>query len=371
MNYFIYYTYFAFFALGAANSASGITLVWFDEFFPAWSKETILSVRFAGAFIGGLFLIAKMRISQFSYIILGTAHLVLLIPINSTGIVAFLLVGVGGISATIFHNTQIGIVMEDLEKRKKVMNLAQLMFGLGAAFFPFAMFIFSRAGVELSTIMTAGMICLAGTFFILIFLFKDSHANQVTAKINHPKNQVNLTFLGIYLVAFFLYAGVENGLTGYLHSWVLEYFTFGAEYETYLLYSLYWLSLTGGRLWGYFLSFRMSSFQIVMLNSFGMIASAGLIISGQITIGVILLALNVGPMFANLYLLIYHTCGTTEQISSATMTASVLGSMLIGAQLNRVLNFFFQVIILLVVIMATLVAVVDQKNQKQQKLKPI
>ncbi len=125
MNRLIYYTYFAFFALGAGVAEAGITLVWFDEFFPLWSKETILFTRFAGSLIGGAFLIAKFNLSRFCYVTLGLAHLLLLVPSDETGIFAFFIRGVVGIILVIFHNTQIGILIENLERRQKVMNLAQ------------------------------------------------------------------------------------------------------------------------------------------------------------------------------------------------------------------------------------------------------
>ena len=341
----------SFFALGLVTAAIGPAL-------PELAANTVSSLATLGGLFTALFLGALLsqaiagplndRVGQRPVLLGGLA----LLALGTLGVVTShtlplllacaVIAGLG--HGAIDVSTTVLIAEVFASRSAAALNLLNVFFGAGAVAGP------AIAGLALRTWGTAlptlwlgtGLLLLQAPLVPLLAVAPRVPHEQRRAARSVPLYRSPLLWaLGLLLL---LYVGTENGVGGWLPTYLLRTTTLAAA-SAALATSAFWLALTGGRVVGALLGTRLAPHALLFISLAGSLAG-GLILalsagSAPLTIaGVLVLGLCFGPIFPTTLAIttgtFRHSAGTA---ASVVVALGSVGGMLLpwlqGVLLDR------------------------------------
>jgi len=182
------------------------------------------------------------------------------------------------------------------------------------------------------------------------------------AAVNHEMSPLANTRLA-FLIAFFLflYVGAEVGFAGWIFTYATELKLSAASTAAYLT-SLFWGSLTLGRVVTIPIAVRFSPRSILMVSLGGCLLSLGLILVSPesfaaVLIGTICLGLSMASIFPTMLSLASRRVKMTGQLTGWFIVASSAGAMLIPLVIGQAFALIGPRVVIIVNMITLLAAV--------------
>lgn len=372
----------SFFALGIITAAIGPSL-------PDFSSHTRATLSQVGIFYTGLFLGALAsqavtgllldRIGARWMLTVGTFMLGsgILAASQATSMPLF-------IAFSIFAGLGHGVVDVCLnvavadafpQKRASAVNLVNVFYGIGAVVGP------TVAGLSLKLWDTALPALWLGSALQIILVALFYFFLPSATRHEQPSHRDKLSNLFASPVIWFMaaiiliYVGVENGFGGWVSTYMQQTASFNAT-NAALTASLFWLSITIGRMLGSYLGTRIADTRLLKISvSTAILGSLVLALgSGHAALslaGTLLLGLGFGPIFPTTLAIateIFHTSSGTA--GSFLVAFGSLGGMLLPWLQGVILEKFGPISAILMtgagslMMMAALALLLEQRRKK-------
>jgi FHS family Na+ dependent glucose MFS transporter 1 len=201
----------------------------------------------------------------------GMMALAPLIPMPSALAAVFLILGLAEGALDVGGNAL--LVWVHREKVAPFMNGLHFFFGLGAFLSPLIIAqMMLRGGDIVRAYWTLALLLLPGAFWLLRLPSPAAPAVSNAASAG----QVNGRLIALLVVFFFLYAGAEVALGGWIYSYAAA-LHLGSEAVAAYLTSAFWGSLTVGRLLAIAVATRYPPQSILLADFIGCLASLGIL----------------------------------------------------------------------------------------------
>lgn len=336
---------FVFFLLGASLSCIGVLIYDYRSLLgPSELSAQILQSRFFGALVGSLSAgyIDSRWSSRWNLVSMMVMAGGAMICLSLTGdqpaafLVMHFCLGLSTAAVLLILSSQ-AIQNEKRGARGLLVLEQQTAFGVGAAMAPVVFFLgFSSHGSDraLTLLATLGV----GLFLTTLLQWRIPHIAIEQAKGNGRQQRSSLLNYWPLYAAVFLYAGMENGLSNWLYTWLKQGST---SADSLLVISVFWIMVTVGRVTVLLLSKRPGFNK----RAVGIIAAGGIAtIAGALTVNLnqywLLAAIGIliGPIYPAV-LSLFSTTGKFHSFAlSLASLASASGSIVLAANLGRLIE---------------------------------
>ena len=319
--------YFAFFVNGAMVLLVGAIL-------PYLIEEAGINYSVAGGFlsafaIGNLLAsfvnpVLVSRIGRKATIVLMTAMIpvsfMLITMVSSIPVicVAFLLIGIGRGSVSIFNNA---IVNDNTNGKPAALNLLHMTFAVGAFLAPFVTSLYIGAGFNWRAIVYTIVAFSAAETIIYAFMELDYNWPKKSEKTGKADNSffksIDFYVVGVLL---FLYLGLENCVNG----WFVTYFkSMGIMSDAFAtnLVSITWIMVMLGRLATAQLSSKIGRTKLILINCIATAIFFALLISTKNLVIITIAIVGLGFFLAGVYPTCISSVGSI--IKGSTMGMSM------------------------------------------------
>lgn len=331
----------SFFALGIITAAIGPSL-------PDFSNHTRASLSQVGIFFTGLFLGALtsqaasgLLLDRFGArwmltvgtLMLGTGVLAASLAASLPVFIAFsLFAGLGQGVVVVCLNVAVADAYP--QKRAAAVNLVNVFFGIGAVVGP------TVASLSLKLWQTAlpavwlgaGMQIILVAFFY--FFLPAAAPRGQAVQPGKPASLFASPIIWFMAAITLIYVGLETGFGGWVSTYMQQSVHFNAT-RAALSASLFWLSITIGRMLGSYLGTRLPALRLLQISM--LTAALGSLVllmgSGRATLslaGTLLLGVGFGPIFPTTLAIateIYHTA--SGRVGSILAALGSLGGTLL------------------------------------------
>ncbi len=232
-------------------------------------------------------------------------------------------------------STNVLIARTYSDRSVSALNLLNLFFGIGAFAGPaLSGLFFGWLGSGLPVLWLVALLLLGQTVFVMrargqeVVTQPSSAAARVRPRLYHS------TALWLFAAMLLLYVGAENGISGWITTYMQK--TTAMAYETAtLIASTFWIALTGGRLVGALVGMRWSaqrvlSFTLAGALVGGVVLAAGTGVNFVTIVGVVITGFCFGSVFPTV---ISMTTGTFsdnpgEAVGVVTAAGSIGGMVI-------------------------------------------
>lgn len=340
--------YAAFIALGLAVSALGPTL-------PGLAEQTSVSLKAISilftargfGFLVGALLAGRLydrvtghRLMALALVMMGLMMAsVPFIPVLWLLVAIMFLLGLFEPGVDVGGNTL--IVWLHQHKVAPFMNGLHFFFGIGAFVSPIIVAWAIRVSGEVQWAFWAlGFLI----FLPALFIIRQPSPTAPVVEATDPREQTNWLLVSLIAIFFFLYAGSEVAYGG----WIFTYTTalgLSSEASAAILTSVFWGSLTAGRLLSIPLATRFRNRTIIFADLIGCLASVGLILvwresATAVWLGTIGLGLSMASVFPTTLSLAERHLHVSGKTTSYFFVGASLGGMsipwFIGQQFEAV-----------------------------------
>jgi FHS family Na+ dependent glucose MFS transporter 1 len=329
--------YAAFIALGLAVSALGPTLPGLaDQTGVQISAISILFTARSFGFLVGALLAGRLYDRLPGHRLMALALLMMALTMAATPFVPvlwlltfiMLLMGLFEPGVDVGGNTLIVWLHKD--KVAPYMNGLHFFFGIGAFVSPVivAWAISASDGIAWAYWALGALICLPALYIVW-----QPSPTQPSVMESDPRGQTSWLLVGLIALFFFLYAGAEVSYGG----WIFSYATarqLSSEEAAAILTSVFWGSLTAGRLLSIPLATRYRNRSIIFADLVGCLASVGLILLWPesltaVWLGTIGLGLSMASVFPTTLSLAERHLHVSGKTTSYFFVGASLGGMTI------------------------------------------
>ncbi|MGG1552302.1 MFS transporter [Paenibacillus ferrarius] len=228
------------------------------------------------------------------------------------------------------------VLLAAKEQQAIAFSKLEVAFGLGALCMPLISSLLIAGGVwRMAFLLLALSALLTGVVWSRLSLGEHDTLLGNKADRSQPGqrssalNRKSLAFLGLFMVVFFLYVGMENAIVNFLPSIFKDGLGASSSVAT-LAVTVFWIAMVGGRLFAGKLAESMTYYRYLIVSFAGAVVTALLwIFSGELWSS-FALVLILGLFMAGMYAvaLIYANQllpGRTEQTTSALIAAGGFG----------------------------------------------
>jgi fucose permease len=340
--------YLAFILLGITISAEGNTLLKLAEYTSS-AIAAISWIFFFGSlgYLAGSYISGKLFDRIDGHRLLGTALALagavsIFVPLARTLWVLILILFVLGFFKGVMDvgcNTL--LIWLHKEQVNPFMNGLHAFFGVGAFLSPLLIaWILSTTG----EIYWAYWIFSAAALPIALLIWFLPSPQPRTVPDHHKDLPFPIAPVALMVTCFILYVGMEVGYGNWIYTYAVK-LKLATEITAYSIASAFWGSFTIGRLAGIWISTRLRSLTILIIDFVGCLISAFLIMvfpasPTMLWIGSILLGISLASIFPTLLALAEERVHITGTITGLFLVGGSLGSMvipvLIGQAFDRV-----------------------------------
>jgi len=222
------------------------------------------------------------------------------------------------------------------------MNGLHFFFGVGSLLSPIILqqILLLTQGALTWPFWTLAILYLPG--LIGLFLLKSPVNPEKVAK-KETASPANLKLVGLMMLLFFFYLGVEGGFGGWIYTYVIKA---GVANETNAAYinALFWGALTIGRLISVPISKRIKPAKLLIGNSILSILSIGFILLApvnpiMVSIGAAGLGLGISSTFPTLLVLGETRLKMSGSVTGLFFLGSGLGGMILPMLLGQIIEY--------------------------------
>jgi FHS family glucose/mannose:H+ symporter-like MFS transporter len=296
-----------------------------------------------------------------------------------------LIIGLALVAGFAFGLVEAGIgtfvLIASKEKQAVVMSKLEVGFGVGALLLPFiSSFLIARGIWSYSFLFLGISALLMGGIWLRISMGVSSMDELLAHKISAAHRGIkrpaysaaNLPILGLFMLFFFLYVGIEIMIVNFLPAIFLEKMKASTSQAT-LTVSAYWLAMVIGRIFAGAIAEKITYFRFLSVTCAGTVVVMMLMAVNSSVLGGYALVLLLGLLMAGMFAVaLIHANrfipGMTERTTSLLIAAGGLGGALLplgaGWSLDHLaVEFTIWIIVLLVLV--SLAIIVYSKRWEQ------